>query len=124
MADGRWQMADGKGQRADGRWQMAKGKGQMADGKGQMADGKGQMAKGRWQRADGKGQMAKGEWQMADGRWQRANGGANGEWRVDLTFLASAGQTRDITREAFWPPKPKLLEIALCRGISLAVLGT
>ena len=37
---------------------------------------------------------------------------------------ASAGQTRDITREAFWPPKPKLLEIALFRGISLAVLGT
>src|SRR5208337_2737139 len=64
-------------------------------------------------RSAGEGQMADGRWQMADGRWQ-----------VDLTSQASAGQTRDITRVAFWPPKPKLLEIALCRGISLAVLGT
>src|SRR5271157_501472 len=71
-------------------------------------------------RSVGEGQMADGKWQMADGKWQMADG----RWRVHLTFLASAGQTRDITREAFWPPKPKLLEIALCRGISLAVLGT
>ena len=92
----------------------------MANGRWQMANGRWRMANGEWQMADGRWQMAKGKWQMAKGRWQMAEG----EWRVDLTSLASAGQTRDITREAFWPPKPKLLEIALCRGISLAVLGT
>ena len=33
-------------------------------------------------------------------------------------------QTRVITSEAFWPPKPKLLEIAVSSGISRDVLGT
>ncbi len=33
-------------------------------------------------------------------------------------------QNRVITSEAFWPPKPKLLEMAVRTGISLAVLGT
>src|SRR5271165_2803924 len=61
---------------------------------------------------------------------------ADGEMAVELTFAhiacqvlaftmpATEGHTRDITSVAFWPPKPKLLDIALCRGISLAVLGT
>ncbi len=42
---------------------------------------------------------------------------------VDLT-PASGGQYRVITSEAFWPPKPKLLEMAVWTGISRAVLGT
>jgi hypothetical protein len=33
-------------------------------------------------------------------------------------------QKWDMTNEAFWPPKPKLLEIAVRNGISRAVLGT
>ncbi len=33
-------------------------------------------------------------------------------------------QNRDITSEAFCPPKPKLLEMAVRTGISRAVLGT
>ena len=32
--------------------------------------------------------------------------------------------TRVITSDAFWPPKPKLLEIAVPSGISRDVLGT
>ena len=32
--------------------------------------------------------------------------------------------TRVMTSDAFWPPKPKLLEIAVRTGISRAVLGT
>ena len=33
-------------------------------------------------------------------------------------------QTRVMTSEAFWPPKPKLLEMAVSSGISRDVLGT
>ena len=33
-------------------------------------------------------------------------------------------QTRAMMSDAFWPPNPKLLEIAVRRGISRAVLGT
>lgn len=37
---------------------------------------------------------------------------------------ARSAQSLDMTREAFWPPNPKLLEIAVWRGISRAMFGT
>ncbi len=43
---------------------------------------------------------------------------------TDSTDSSSAVHTLVITSDAFWPPKPKLLEMAVCSGISRAVLGT
>jgi hypothetical protein len=59
----------------------------MADGKWQMEDGKWKMANGRWEMEDGKWKMANGRWQMEDGNWKMATASQGRRGRLRSTCI-------------------------------------